>query len=293
MAAAAKVKGTDLAGHMSSVEQAMLYTGQEMTVGELLPVAGGQAAVYSRCAPDKETGNEDAAALIPLGTDSAVLVVADGMGGLKAGELASSLAVRTLLREVQATATEALGLRDAILNGIEKANEQVSALGVGAGTTLAAVEVQGRTIRPYHVGDSMILVVGQRGKIKFQTVSHSPVGYAVEAGYLDENEAMEHRERHLVSNMLGSPDMRIDVGPPITMAFRDTLIVASDGLSDNLLVDEIAERARKGPLLGCLDLLIHDSLLRMQGAQTEKPSKPDDLSLILFRGPTGKPLKIG
>ncbi len=285
------MKGSDLTGQGCSPDQAMLYTGQEMNAGEIFPLAGGEAAVRTRRSPDKETPNEDSAALIPCGKGSAVLVIADGMGGLRAGELASCLAVRTLMAEVQAAAREELGLRDAILNGIEKANEQVSALGVGAGTTLAAVEIQGRTIRPYHVGDSMILVVGQRGKIKLQTVSHSPVGYAVEAGYLDENEAMEHRERHLVSNMLGASDMRIDVGPPIDMAPRDTLIAASDGLFDNLKVDEIIERARKGPLSDCVDLLVNDSLRRMQGTHSEKPSKPDDLSLILFRIHTGNHCK--
>ena len=103
-------------------------------------------------------------------------------------------------------------LRDAILNGFEDANGAVQALGIGAATTLAVVEVKENIVRPYHVGDSMILVVGQRGKIKLQSVPHSPVGYGVESGLLDEKEAMYHEERHLVSNVVGSPDMRIESG---------------------------------------------------------------------------------
>jgi serine/threonine protein phosphatase PrpC len=139
-------------------------------------------------------------------------------------------------------------LRTAILNGIEQANRAVSELGVGAATTLAIVEISGGVARSYHVGDSMILAVGQRGRVKLQTVSHSPVGYAVEAGMLDEAEALHHEDRHLVSNFIGSAEMRIEIGPPLNLAERDTLLLASDGLFDNLYNDEIIERTRKGPL---------------------------------------------
>lgn len=266
---------------------ARLYMQEEMEQGEILPVAGGWAAVYSHRSPDKETANEDSAAILPFGTDAAVLVVADGIGGLRAGELASGLAIKVVLAEMQRAASEGLSLRETILDSIEKANEAISAMGVGAGTTMAVVEIQGATARPYHVGDTMILVTGQKGKIKLQTVSHSPVGYAVEAGYLDEDEAMEHEERHLLSNMLGIPDMRIEVGQPIDLAPRDTLLIASDGLFDNLQVDEIVERMRKGRLPKVTQTLAEDCLGRMKGADESGFSKPDDLSFIVFRAAPG------
>jgi len=133
------------------------------------------------------------------------------------------------------------------------------------------------------VGDSMILVVGQRGKIKLQTVSHSPVGYAVESGLLDEAEAMHHEDRHLVSNMLGMTDMRIEVGSAIELAARDTLLLASDGLFDNLHVHEIVERIRKGPLAQVMQDLAAQCRGRMQAATDGQPSKPDDLTFVAFR----------
>ena len=46
--------------------------------------------------------------------------------------------------------------------------------------------------KPYHVGDSQILLVGNRGRVKMLTTSHSPVGYAVEAGMLEEHDAIDH-----------------------------------------------------------------------------------------------------
>ena len=99
------------------------------------------------------------------------------------------------------------------------------------GTTLAAVEISGVSARPYHIGDSSILITGQKGKLKLNTVAHSPVGFAVEAGLLDVDEALHHAERHLVSNVLGLENMRIELGSPVDLAPRDSLVIASDGLN--------------------------------------------------------------
>jgi serine/threonine protein phosphatase PrpC len=174
-------------------------------------------------------------------------------------------------------------LRAALINGIEHANREVQQLGLGAATTLAVVQIQNRTVRPYHVGDSLVLIVGNRGKLKLQTIPHSPVGYAVEAGVLDEADAMHHEDRHVVSNMVGAADMRIEVGAPLEMAPRDTLVVASDGLSDNLHVDEVAERVRKGPLPRAVKNVVGGARQRMTAAPQGCPSKPDDLTVVAFR----------
>jgi serine/threonine protein phosphatase PrpC len=125
--------------------------------------------------------------------------------------------------------------------------------------------------------------VGQRGRIKFQTIAHSPTGFAVEAGFLDELEAMLHEERHVVSNFLGNNDMRIEVGPPSQLAARDTLILASDGLTDNLHVVEIVETIRKGTLETAVEKLVAMVRKRMLEGDPGLPSKPDDLTVLLLR----------
>ncbi len=255
-----------------------------MPQAEIIPVMGGTTAVFSTRAVDKQTPNEDAAAVISVNGRAGILVVADGLGGSPAGEQASCLAIRELIASIEQAPEDEPSLRTAILNGIENANRSISELGVGAATTLAVAEIRDHTVRPYHVGDSMILVVGQRGKIKLQTVSHSPVGYALEAGMLDEAEAMQHEERHIVSNIIGTPDMRIEVGSTIELAKYDTLLLASDGLFDNLRVDEIIERIRKGPLKRVAPGLIGDCRRRMLTAEEGQPCKPDDLTFVAFRG---------
>lgn len=264
-------------------EFSQLYFDQDMTEAELLQVAGGNAAVFSARCPGKESPNEDSAAVIPFDNHSAVLVVADGLGGNAAGELASRITIEAISAAIDEARSSGVLLRTAIINGIEQANTAVQALGTGAATTVAAVEVLDGMVRPYHVGDSSILMFGGRGKIKLHTVSHSPVGYAIEAGVLDASEALYHEDRHLVSNVVGTPEMHIQVGPSIELARLDTVVVATDGLFDNLRLEEIVQHLRKSPLQKTTQQLIQHTQQRMDESSPDHPSKPDDLTAIAYR----------
>ena len=248
-----------------------------------LDAGGGNLVAYTCKSPDKETENEDTVAIIPWGPQAAVLVVADGAGGLPGGKRASTTAVETLARSLQVAVEKTMLLRTAVLNGIEAANDAVRDIGNGSATTLCIMTIEGRTTRSYQIGDSEALVVGQRGLIKSQTTAHSPTGFAVEAGFLDHRDALHHAERHLVSNFIGASDMTIDVGAAVELAARDTIVIASDGLTDNLHVEEIVELTRKGPLDKALDGLVARAHARMASDAAGQPSKPDDLSVIVFR----------
>lgn len=250
-----------------------------------LEVGGGSMIAYTRRSPDKTSENEDTVATIPWGPQAVVLVVADGAGGLPAGKRASLAAVRSLVESLEIALAETMLLRTAILNGIDAANDAVRDLGNGSATTLTVMTIEGRFARSYQIGDSEAMVVGQRGRVKLQTTAHSPTGFAVEAGFLDERDALHHAERHLVSNLLGSNDMRIDVGAMLELRPRDTVLLASDGLMDNVHVDEIIERIRKGPLAHAAGSIIELAQQRMAADRAGEPSKPDDLSLILYRKP--------
>jgi serine/threonine protein phosphatase PrpC len=254
-----------------------------MTQVELERVAGGEAAVYSAPKPEADRINEDAAAVLAVDEQCAVLIVADGAGGLRAGARASALAVQAVIDSVRGNPKNGESLREPILNGFERANEAIIALGVGAGTTLAVVEINGQTYRPYHVGDSTILVTGLRGKVKLLTMSHSPVGYAIEAGMLEIHEALQHDELHLVSNLVGSVNMRIEVGPTTPLAAKDTVVLGSDGVFDNLLTEEVVEGVRRGPLREAAEKLAARCQLRMNSPEDGAPSKPDDHTFLLYR----------
>ncbi len=257
----------------------------DLLIPQITAIAGGQAVLFSRRCPGHETVNEDSVAAIPVSPTSGALVIADGVGGMQAGHTASAVAVDSLLSRLRNPELIAGQLRSAILDGIELANEHICGMGANAATTLAVIEIDGDRIRPYHVGDSMILLCGQKGKLRWQSISHSPVGYAVESGMMDESDAMSHPERHVVSNVVGNSEMRIEVGPPLKMNARDTLLMCSDGLSDNLTTDEIVSIIRHGDLQAAVARLVEMATDRMLAVdlRPDHPSKPDDLTIVAYR----------
>lgn len=266
---------------------------EEAPAEGLFRIAGGAAAVWAAPRPGAAR-SEDALLVLPLGGDSAVLAVADGMGGAPGGGAAAARAVRALAAAVEEGLATGMALQTAILDGIGKANASVLAMGTGAATTLAVAELAGGEVRAYNVGDSEVMVFGQRGRLKLRTISHSPVGFALQAGLVDHEAALHHEDRHIVSNFLGSRDMRIEVGSALRLGPMDTVIVCSDGLVDNLRLAEIAAIMRCGPLDRRLEVLAQSTLARMNNIETAsagadaQPSKPDDLSLIAFRRNPGR-----
>lgn len=274
-------------GPSATEARSYLLLERDLLGPEAIPFAAGTAAVYTVRCPGGEQTNEDGLALIPFGERSGILAVADGLGGQPAGAKAAWLALESLVVSLDRARREEGHLREAILNGMELANREVQALGVGAGTTLAVVEIREHTARAYHVGDSEILIVGQRGKVRFRNVPHSPVGYGVEAGLIDRDEALDHEERHLLTNLVGSPEMRIEIGPIVRLHPRDVVLVASDGLHDNLHAGEIIATVRKGSLRRAAGALAQAASGRMTFSEEGQPSKPDDLTFLLFRRSAG------
>lgn len=261
--------------------RALLFLGDEERADRDFPQ--GTVCVRSRKSPEKTTPNEDAAAVIPIGRQGLVVAVADGVGGTPAGREASHQAMRCLSDTLALDDVEVDRLRHAILDAFDHANREILALGRGAATTLVAAEIVSGQMRSYHVGDSELITVGQRGLIKSRVVPHSPTGFAVEAGLLDEDEAVSHDQRHILFNVIGAQDMRVEMGGSLKLAVRDTVLLASDGLLDNLFVDEIVEIVRKGPLSAAADRLMEKASARMLDGASKQPSKPDDLTVVLYR----------
>ena len=105
-----------------------LYLDSDMTEVDEVAVCGGLAVVSSRRSPAKETPNEDAAAIIPVNGQCGLLVVADGVGGIRSGDMASRLAVESLRDAVTDDLGDEFPVRAAIVNGIEEANRRILGL---------------------------------------------------------------------------------------------------------------------------------------------------------------------
>ena len=225
--------------------------------------------------------NEDAAGVWELAPDVIVLALADGMGGGPEGGEAASLAMDCLDDRLGRWKVGA-SLRPAILDAFDATNDALCAAGKGSGTTLVVVEIDAGRLRTYHAGDSGALVVGQRGRVHHETIPHSPTGYAVAAGVLEPDEVHDHEDRHYLSNCLGSPELRIEVGPRIELSARDTVLLASDGILDNVRREDRIEAIRKGPLDEAAREVADSAQAAIEG-RGAVDGHADDATLLLYR----------
>ena len=171
-------------------------------------------------------GNEDAYLLAPP-----LFAVADGLGGHQAGEVASSLAIETLLESAPRVAdAKALGraVRRANTAVIEAAADGRGRSGMG--TTLTAAMIDGMRISVAHVGDSRAYLL-HLGELQQLTDDHSMVADLVRQGRLTTEEARDHPNRSVITRALGSDsDMLADTFEA-EAASGDRLLLTSDGLT--------------------------------------------------------------
>jgi protein phosphatase len=182
------------------------------------------------------TGNEDGLLLEPP-----LYAVADGMGGHRAGEIASREALTALLanapRETDPKAL-ARAVRSANRAVIESAAK--SRTRTGMGTTLTAAMVDGTRVLVAHVGDSRAYLLHE-GTLTRITEDHSMVADLVRHGTITEEDARFHPQRSVITRALGSdPDMVADVFD-VQAAPGDRLLLTTDGLTGMLPDDYIAE----------------------------------------------------
>ncbi len=193
--------------------------------------------------------NEDtwASESLPMGE---LFLVADGMGGHRTGEVASSMAAESLvqtMRELPDVPPQSLprALQRSNLAVFQYASKKAESRGMG--TTMTAVMVDGNAAIIGHVGDSRAYLV-RSGKILQLTRDHSWVAERVRQGLLTEEEARDHKWRNVITNALGSrPQLRLDLFG-LDLRENDILMVCSDGLSNLVLEAEMLQIITENPL---------------------------------------------
>lgn len=219
----------------------------------LLPFSAGCAQSMGM----QRNSNEDALLVIsstiawgqtamPLG----LFIVADGMGGQRYGEVASSLAVRTLasflLRRLfvhvigPRGAAPEQSIRELLEEGMMDAQRQVQREAPGGGTTLTAILILGDQMTLAHVGDSRAYLVSDEGEVAILSSDHSLVNRLVELGQISSEEAATHPQRHVLYRALGQGDpFEADIRAYPT-PHSGKLLLCSDGLWGVLGDQEIA-----------------------------------------------------
>lgn len=185
--------------------------------------------------------NEDVYA---VSKDTGLVILADGMGGRNSGQLAASITVETILEEFQTVPPEHIS-HSRLVKTVKEANRRVHSKSMehkrheGMGTTLIiAVLVSDKAIF-CHVGDSRGYIY-HSGSLQQVTVDHSAVQELVDSGKLNLEEAFRAPNRNIITRSIGTEK---NVVPDITersLTTGDILLLCSDGLSDLLTHENIA-----------------------------------------------------
>jgi len=179
--------------------------------------------------------------------DEGLFAVADGVGGHKAGEVASQTAVETLQREFTEPTT------DALIDAVKTANRTVWNLAEtntdqrGMGTTLTAIALVDdggeERLAVVNVGDSRAYLL-QHGELEQLTEDHSLVEQLVREGQLTPEEAQVHPQRSIITRALGlDPEVEVDSWE-LTPYKGDRLLLCSDGLTNEVSDEQIASTLR-------------------------------------------------
>lgn len=237
------------------------------------------------------------------GVPSLLAIVADGVGGHRAGEVAAEMAVEMICRAVeQSDASQPVAtLRDAIvtasqaiyLQSIENPAQQ------GMSSTCVCAWVLGDRLYLASVGDSRVYLF-RSGEIYQLTTDHTWVQEALETGAITEEEARNHPNAHVIRRHLGSqqpvePDLRIrldmngtkeksETNQGVRLLPGDRLLLCSDGLTDLVQNEEIANILKAHPL--------EDSVARLVNLANARGGH-DNITIVSMEVPRRESMPVG
>ncbi len=206
-------------------------------------------------------------------------IVADGMGGHNAGEVASGIAIDEVSLAYYESAPG--NIEDALEAAIQRANERIYrraqevAAEKGMGTTLVAAVIRGNELFTAHVGDSRLYLI-RDGQIVFVTEDHSFVREQVRNNILTEEEAQKSSMRHVITRSLGNmPEVEVETHR-MEIQKGDIVVLCSDGLwepvGDGQIIETPSQYIWNTPEFACDDLVNSANLA----------GGPDNISAIVI-----------
>lgn len=219
------------------------------------------------------TNNEDVGMFFRIADEAILrekgylLLVADGMGGHQAGEVASRLAAETISQEyfkngqgsVEKNLSKAFTMANKKIYEMASANKSMR----GMGTTCTSLVVTESTIYFGHAGDSRAYHY-HNNQVNRITEDHTYVQELVRSGEITAKEAETHPKRNILTNAMGTkPELRVDTGK-FDQGFKekDRLLLCSDGLYDYLTDEELAGFLSGMPLHETAIALINEAKKR-------------------------------
>ena len=221
--------------------------------------------------------NEDCYAIVP---ELGLYLVADGMGGHKAGQVASQLASEAAIRAIEALQSVTVSLAERLRHAVACANREIFVAAEtkpelsGMGTTFVGLLFGGDSLALAHVGDSRAYLFRQ-GRLRGLTNDHSIVAELLRRQEISEAAARNHPHRHVLTRALG---VRSRIEPDLTeltLQPEDVFILCSDGLTTHVSDAGIAEQISAEPDLEIAAAGLVDAANRAGGI--------DNTSVMLIR----------
>jgi serine/threonine protein phosphatase PrpC len=230
-------------------------------------------AAYRTDTGRQRNANEDS-----LFTRNPVFVVADGMGGAQAGEVASKAAAESFDRELPANSPPEQILEQTIKAANRTIHAQAQSdpalAGMGTTTTAAIVDSEAEQVAIGHVGDSRAYRF-RAGKLERLTRDHSLVEEMRRKGQLTEAQAEDHPQRSIITRALGpEPEVEVDLQTVPALA-GDVFLICSDGLTTMLDDEHIARLLTRASTMQAAVRSLVDEANRAGGR--------DNISVVAFR----------
>lgn len=220
---------------------------------------------------------------VPLG----LYIVADGMGGHKQGELASDLAIRTIVSQVLEKVFLALlapkptqpseSIQEIMQDSAQKAHKAIMKEAPGSGTTITAMLIFDQQMTIAHAGDSRAYLITPQGRMQPLTRDHSLVMRMIELGQLTEQEAAVHPQRNVLYRALGQGDQFMADISTSPLPQSGHILICSDGLWGVVPEETIITTVNQAlNLQTACQILINEA---------NNAGGPDNISAILIKLP--------
>lgn len=229
----------------------------------------------------KRSLNEDCASYYE-NDNLKLYVVADGMGGHNAGEVASRVAVDEIINYVKNIGNNEID-EDLLIDAISKANKVIfeyaktnSKLS-GMGTTVTACMITKKYIQVANVGDSSCFGINRKEKlIKKLTKDHSLVQELVDSGSISEIDAVHHPNKNIITRALGTESkVCVDIFP-IQNSLYDMYMLCSDGLTNEISKEDLLELVLKEKE--------YDEMAHKLVEKAKENGGRDNITVLLFGG---------
>src|SRR5580765_5625611 len=201
-------------------------------------------SISDRGLSEKRPLNEDSYLADPA---RGIFVVADGVGGAEAGEVASQTAVDVLDDAFQHKVSDGEDIEDLMELAIQRANSSIHQMAQDnvrfsmMATTVVALHLDGHRATVGHVGDSRLYRLTPDGKLHRETEAHSIVEEEVRAGRMTPEQAANHPSKNVISRALGAePSVEADM-KVIEVAAGSAFLLCTDGITRHLGGNELRE----------------------------------------------------